>query len=105
MRRHAQIVARLLVLACIFDCQCHSDKLAIQPPIQVAADGGSSGDPCALACAKLCANGCPAGCNPACEDVCRRDQAQRAASQLDPACIINATTVPQIVACGATCSQ
>jgi len=76
-------------------------RMAIEPPPAVMA--GDASDDCARACAKLAANHCPAGENPACASVCRNDQAQGVASQLTPSCIIDATTVPAIVACGASC--
>ena len=82
------------------DCSC-GGALSIDRPTVVPV--GDAGDDCAQACAKLAANQCPSGLNPACASVCRNDQAQGAASMLDPLCIINASTVAQVVACGASC--
>ena len=63
-----------------------------------APDGG---DPCSLACAKIA----DAGCMPLpvvqCATACARDQAQGFATQLSPACVLAATSLTALQACGA----
>jgi hypothetical protein len=94
------LLSACLWVAILADCSC-GGAISIDRPAIVPV--GNPGDVCAKACAKLAANQCPSGLNANCASVCRNDQAQGAASMLDPQCIINASTVAQVVACGASC--
>jgi len=98
-----------LVVALMFACGtvvgvagvngCH--KIVIERPPGVPP--GDAGDDCARACMMLEEAGCPVGSSPRCADVCRNDQAQGVGANLDPGCILRATSLSQIAACGVSC--
>lgn len=95
---------RSLVIALCALCACRQSA----PPIRPAAIIGvpEAGTPCATACAKIVANHCDGLTDAsACALACARDQAQGAASQLDPQCVIDAGTLSAIQACRVCLTQ
>jgi hypothetical protein len=81
---------------------CTPTIMPIHPTLDDAAYVDAD-DLCAQACAKLENNNCPVGANIQCTPRCRIDQAQGVGSQLNPSCILSATSRDAMAACGVSC--
>lgn len=97
----AALLAMVFVSVILGGASGCANRIVIQDPPAVPA--GDAGDDCARACNKLSLNKCPVGDNDRCPVVCRIDQAQGVGVNLDPSCILNATTRSAIAACGVSC--
>lgn len=82
-----------ILLAAMGCGACHTQGPVLVGPPDVTGDAG---DVCHLACFKLEQNRCGTIAEPGCTDNCERDQALGVATQLDPAAVIRATTLPAL---------
>jgi hypothetical protein len=90
---------RAILLVILAACGCHQTVPQAPPPFVLSSDGA---DPCSIACAKIVANHCDGMTDAsACAAACARDQSQGVASQLNPACVVEAGSVAELKVCGA----